>query len=305
MKKLILIVFGALFMASCAKEPQLALNLEKGKDYKLSQLIDVTVIQEFGGEQMEIVITVMGGMNYHVVDIQDDAYQIEASYDSLGLKSVLPIATMEFSSEEENKEHMVSKILGAMRHKTFNIKMGRDGKIIEVSNINEMFSTVFKEFPELDASQVDQLTTQLNQSYGSDAFKGNMEMAVSVFPDTSVNVGDSWEVKTELNSASLKADVVTVYTLKEILDGNFILEGKSKISSNEDGQVDIDGVNMSYDLDGEMTSNITIDGKSGWILDAKINQEVKGTTTMAPNEELPEGLSMPVNMKIEMQVKGS
>jgi hypothetical protein len=58
-----------------------------------------------------------------------------------------------------------------------------------------------------------------------------------------------------------------------------------------------------YDLSGAMKSEIVLDKATGWVIEAKINQELQGTVYIKKNEKLPDGLTIPMVMKNSMLYK--
>ncbi len=83
---------------------------------------------------------------------------------------------------------------------SFNVKMAKNGKILEVHNIESMIESLFEGFSYIPDNQLLKYKAQLNKAYGAEAYKGNIEMVTAIFPDNSVNKGDKWKIKTNLES---------------------------------------------------------------------------------------------------------
>jgi hypothetical protein len=52
-----------------------------------------------------------------------------------------------------------------------------------------------------------------------------------------------------------------------------------------------------------MKSEIVLDKATGWVIEAKINQEMQGKVYIKKNEKLPDGLTIPMVMKNSMLYK--
>ncbi len=294
-------LFIILFSAE-AKKVDLKLKLETGKEYRQKMVSESNIIQEISGQKMDMVMSITGEMLFKVNDYQNGVYDMDVNYERLAMSIKMPQMTMEFSSEKEDENDVLSKILASMKGKVFNIKMTDKGKVTEVNNIETIYESAFDNLPQITEQQIAQIREQIARAYGKDAFKGSIEMAIAVFPDKKVKKGESWEVDTELKSG-MQADVTTTYTLVEIHPDYFLIKGDSKIvTADKDAYVKMNGMPMRYDLSGTMASVIRIGSDTGWIVEAEIKQDIGGDAYIKENEKLPDGMVIPMVMKTTMTV---
>ncbi|PIQ28415.1 MAG: hypothetical protein COW63_14850, partial [Bacteroidetes bacterium CG18_big_fil_WC_8_21_14_2_50_41_14] len=87
----------------------------------------------------------------------------------------LPQGKMEFSSEKNDEQDIFSTLLSKMIGNTFNVKMAKNGKILEVKNIESRIESLFEDFTHIPENQLAQLKAQMTKAYGAEAFKGNIE----------------------------------------------------------------------------------------------------------------------------------
>ena len=301
MKKIINLILAAIIFASChAQQTELGLNLELGKEYR--QLTDskATIIQDINGQKMDMVMTIVGSMSYLVKNVIEGDYEMEVKYESLSMSMQLPQGTMEFSSEKNDEQDIFSTILAEMKNKPFQIKMTKSGKIKEVRDIELLFESAFGKFSQIPENQMAQIKTQWMKSYGEEAFKGNIEMVTAIYPDKPVNKGDSWVIKTKLESG-MSADLTATYSYAENNSDYYLIVGDSKIATiDKDAYVESNGMPMKYDLTGNMSSEIKVDKVSGWIIEAKIKQDIQGDVYIKGNPQMPEGMKIPMVMKNDM-----
>lgn len=178
----------------------------------------------------------------------------------------------------------------------------KNGKVKEVSGIEKLFSGIFEKFPQLPEAQKEQLKQQLDKAYGENAFKGNIEMVTAIFPDHPVEKGDKWKINTELESG-MAIDMETNYEYQGNEGANYLIRGESVLKTQDkDAYVEANGMPLKYDMEGVMTSDIRIDKESGWIVEAKINQEIKGDAHIKDNPQIPGGMTIPMTMVNEMEI---
>ncbi len=277
MKKIITLLFLLVFTTfAYAQAYELSLNLKKGEKYDQLVSSQMQISQKISGQEIDINLAVDGLMSYRVLSEDKSAYTMEVIYKSMGMKMIMPQMTMDFNSTDEGKEDQFSKMLRAITNQPFEVKMAKNGKVLEVNNLEEIFNSSLSQFENMSAAQMDQMKSQLSQSYGTDAFKGNIEMVTAIFPDKKVEIGESWKSNTQLKSG-FKAGINTTYTLQEKNEGYYLITGDAEIATEDTEELtQMNGMSMKFDLDGKMISNIKVDSETGWIIESVIRQNIGG-----------------------------
>lgn len=285
-----------------AEKTNLALNLEKGKVYKQVTNSKSTITQDFNGQKVNMVMTVKGKISYKVVSVNPSDYDFEVEYESLGMIMELPQGKMEFSSDKNDEKDILSSLLSKLTGKTFNIKMAKNGKVLEVNNFESQLESLFDDFTHIPEAELVQIKKQLTKAYGADSFKGGIEMVTAIFPDNPVNKGDKWIIKTKLESG-MGALMTTEYEFNELGSDYAIIKGNSVIKTEDkDAYIESNGIPMKYDLTGSMISDIKVDKETGWIIEATVNQEIKGDAYIKEMPQMPNGMKIPMVMKTETTI---
>lgn len=303
MKKIITLLITLVIVTSCqGQKEKLELNLTKGETYNQKITSNTSIVQTINGQQVNIGMSLNATMAYKITDIRNTVYDMEVRYESLTMKMGLPNGDMEFSSEKNDENDIFSTMLGTIKNKPFLVKMTKTGKVNEVKKIDAVFGHMFDKFPNLNDAQKEQIQAQIMQAYGEKAFKGNIEMCTAIFTDSPVAKGDKWTITTQLESG-MSAKMETVYELKEITDNYYRIYGNSKIeTADKDAYIESNGMPLKYDMKGTMTSDIMIDKKTRWTLNAKINQSIKGTAHVKDNPQIPGGMTIPMIMNNELTI---
>lgn len=301
MKKALNVLIGLfLFTSIYAQKEKLELNLLKGGIYKQKITSIMTINQTVNGQLINMDITINGSTTYKVIEIQNTVFEMEVRYESLTMKMGLPNGVMEFNSEKNDETDIFSTILNSMINKPFLVKMTNKGKVNEVKNLELIFSNMFEKFPQLSDAQKEQIKNQLLQAYGEKAFKGNIEMFSAIFPNSPVSKGDKWTIKTQLESG-MAGKMNAIYILKEINDSHYLISGEAKIeTADKEAYIESNGMPLKYNLNGTMNSEIKIDKKSGWIINAVIKQSIKGTAYVKDNPKVPGGMEIPMTLTNQM-----
>lgn len=282
--------------ATHAQTMELCLNLKEGREYQQNSESSMTIVQDLGEQTMEIFMIVKGKMTYKVTGVGEKEYEMNVKYESVSLSMEMPQGKVEFSSEQPGEDDIFSQILSEMVGKPFQVSMTRTGRVKEVKNIDKMIESIFKNFKGLSAAEVKQFKAQLMKAYGEKAFRGSIEMVTAIYPDKPVSIGESWIVKTKLESGML-VDLKTNYTLEANEADHNLIRGVSEIETlDKDSYIEVDGVAVRYDLKGEMHSEIKVNKSTGWIVEAKISQHISGSASLKDSPQFPGGMDIPMSI---------
>lgn len=305
MKKLFTLLFLLTFsVAVFAQKGGLSLNLQKDQVYKQTTTSRGTIEQNFNGQKLNMVMIMNGTMSYRVKTVNPTGYNMEVSFDNLSMSMQMPQGAVEFNSEKNDPNDIFSTVLSAMKNKPFRVVMSKSGKITEIHDVDAMWSNAINQFSQLSDAQKAQIKAQIMKSYGEEAMKGSIESATAIYPEKPVNKGDKWTVSTKLE-AGMSANMNTDFQYAENAADHALIKGTSTIATaDKDAYVDTNGMPMKYDMTGSQVSEIKVDKKSGWILEAKINQNMKGDAHIKDNPQLPGGMTIPMVIATEMTISG-
>jgi len=305
MKKIFNTLLLFIALTACqGKKIDMALHLEKGKEYSQNHNSQATVVQDINGLQMNVLMLIKGGMSCVVVAVNPHDYDLEVKYTNLSMTMELPSqGKIEFSSNDAHEQDIFSTLLSKMIGKTFNVTMAKNGKILEVKNIESLIESLFEEYTtHIPEEQLAQIKEQITKAYGAEAFKGNIEMTSAIFPDKPVNKGDTWTITTNLQSG-IAALITTEYELADFDSTYAIITGNSVIKT-EDTDIEANDMPVKYDVTGSMISEIKINKETGWIVEANIKQEIKGDAYVQGNSQLPNGIKIPMIMETTTTITG-
>lgn len=297
MKKLTLLLSILFcFLLVQAKKADLVLNLEVGNTYYTKSVTAGTINQEVMGQSIKIDMEVTAEMSFAVTGKSDEAFDLDVTYTSMVMDMKMPQANMTFSSKTPDAQDPLSGMLSKMTEQAFQLKLSNKGEVLEVKNLDVLMNSAIGAIGDLPEAQKQQLQKQLSDSYGMGAFKGNIGTMLSIFPDHKVKVGDSWNSSLNLESG-MTLNVDMTYTYKGEEGGYYLIAGEGAMSTPENGSsIEANGMQMSFEMKGDMTSDLKIDKKTGWVMSGTTKQSFEGKISMAGNDQMPEGMEIPMSM---------
>lgn len=301
MKKLFLGLTAIAMIASCSsKQTQLELNLTKGATYTQNLAINSDIEQEMMGQKMQMQMNMSADINFLVKDLQNDVYEMTTEYNNMSITVSSAMGNITISSDDTDKSNPMAVAVNNIVHKPFTVFMKKDGSIQSVSGISDIMASMFAGLDSLTDMEKQQLTAQLKDSWGDEAFKNNFDMTSSIYPTSGkAAINTPWKRDMSIKSVvNINSDIE--YTLTETTaDYNHII-GKGTISSNID--TSLSGTPAKIAMNGDLELDIKIDPTTGWITTTTIKQNIGGDIKISADGQ---DMSIPINTKSTITMTGS
>jgi len=252
------------------------LNLETGKKFQTSMVMDQEIETTSMGQQMNISQTM--GFDFDLEVTEKNAqgnYVLKNTYKRVFMKQSMPgmggMGDTELDTQDPSKNKgmmatTMAEVFNKFIGKSFDTEHQPNGKIVRTT-LNELMT-------EISGEAGGQMQDYSNYSVA--------------FPDKPVKIGESWESETKQNTEGIEMVTKTKYTLKGIKDGVAEVELDGTIGSNEiAGESGTTGK-----ITGTQKGTSYIDLKTGWVKETKMNQDL--------NMEIDQ-----MGMKMPMKVKGT
>ncbi len=302
---LLLFTLFFLFTACTSERKEYQLKLNKGKVYLQDAVHTVNTSYSLEGYDVNILTSTLEKASFKVLEEYDSYYDMEVRYHSLTMRVLREGVLHEFSSSrKDDPDDIYSSILRNMIDKPFHIKMSKKGKILEVKKIDGLFQHMLDDFPYLLQEERKEITNDIIQAFGESAFKKNAEMGTYIYPDKPVQEGDKWKIQINIKSL-IDAEIDTEYELTRVFPAHLELSGKSSLNLVHDkSYAEVQGMLVKYEMEGELSSELKVDLKTGWTVEAKVQQNMKGKAYVKANETLPSGATIPMDIKSKSVISG-
>jgi Family of unknown function (DUF6263) len=248
----------------------LKFNLEKGKGYNYEIVWDMAT-KAMGNETK---ISLLGNYSMQVTEDDGHVKSMTGTYESFKMnikmgEMVIDVDTDKPSpvlTEEELKTNplgMIGRMFAGIKGKSFTMKVDEEGKVLEVNGFEKIVTGMIDSIGAPEEARA-QIQASLKDQFNDDMIKDQFAQAFTIFPNKEVKVGDTWQ-KTVSVRGKTPSNFITDYTVKAIDGDHVTLDSKTKITSGS-GEMD---------LSGNQTGTLLVDSKSGLVIDASFNQDIK------------------------------
>ncbi|MBK0378177.1 DUF6263 family protein [Mucilaginibacter segetis] len=280
-----------------SQKTKLKLDLKMDSVYVLNNTVDMTIDQEINGTN-QIVSTKISAQTIHkVVAINDTLYTLEVKYTDMRMNMKIGDKEIKYSSTDKDGNPFAI-VLAAMLNKPFTIIMSNTGRIIDVKNTDNLFSTMFDLQAQLTEAQKASIKSQMQKSFGEKTIKGNFQEEFVVFPEKKISLHDSWLTAIAMETSGVSINTQITYSLEDITPNEYVINGSAKIVSGKDSGYKVsNGLEMRFiNMAGTMTAKVKIDKHTGWITESTITKHLSGTADIKDSPQIPGGLSYPITI---------
>jgi len=298
--------------SNAAEKIDLKLRLKQGQKYGMQTIIDQKISQTIQEQEQNIRQMIATGMDFEVLAVDDNGVaSVKTTYQTIHVKISGPMGVIEYDSTKPDAPadannpvaQMMGQMYASMVGRSLVMKVNPRGKVVEVKGFKEMMQRMVEKMCGDDDAEKRKMKEFMKNFLSEDRVKimgSNMMMA---FPARPVGIGDSWADK-ESMSIGFPIEIANTYTLKERKNGVAIVDVSSKMDFGEkDAPIDTGPVKINMEMTGRVRGTSQIDEASGWMIRSKMKMQLSGEIKIIPNEQMPEGMTVPMTIDSVITVK--
>lgn len=292
----------ALAFAPAAKKMDLNFKLEKGKTYHQTIDMNSTTKQTIQGQEQTVKQAVSSKMSMELKseDPAGDTYTL--TYENINMQVEQGPNVQTYNSDTAALETVdpMSRIFTGITGEKFDATFTKKGKVKKVSGLEGIISDATSGM----GPQGQAIASQLSSSFGDDGLAKNLETLTAIMPEKAVKVGDTW-TNEQFTSSGLPLILKNTFTLKGVKDkvATIAVDGTLSIDP-ANASTQIQGMDATYFMDGTRSGTIRMEVETGWVKSATFKDDIAGSITLAANAQMPEGLTIPIEMKTTTTVGG-
>ncbi len=278
----------------------LKLNLKKGQKFGLKMVSDQKISQTMMGQQQKMNRMIAMGFSFEVLAVDADGnISIKTTYQTIHIKMEGPMGVMEYDStrpEEAGAANPMSAMYKAMLGQSFVMKLSPKGGVLDIKGMDEMIAKMIDKMATNEAMK--QQAREMTKNFiNEDKMKEMSGTMVAALPQKPVGIGEAWTNKISI-PAGFPMEIDITNTLTDHKDGMITIQTNAKIETGDQPKpIEMGPMKMTMKMKGAQKGTIQIDEATGWIVRSKTDVNFTGEMKMEPNEQMPQGMTIPVTVE--------
>lgn len=273
-----------------------------GESFSLQTELEQVIEQDVMGQKQ--VINQNMGFDYRFdvesVDKKGNA-KVKVTYLDVRLNTTTPMGNVNYDSQQAPDSIPMNLIpFAELVGRGYSYDVDPLGNVSTVYGVSELLDSILA--PLTDPFMRNAMETTLRQQFSEEKIRADMEGLSAFYTEKSVKVGDEWD-KTSETMTMAPVELKHHLVLKDLDKQRAILGVNTEIATRSGSKpVQLPQGEVSYDLKGTQSGELTMDIKSGWQLGSTITQNISGEVTM-DNPQLPEPMKWPITIKTKITNK--
>jgi len=250
----------------------LKFNLEKGKGYEYEMVWDLN--QEVMNQGIKMDVT--AGYSMDIIEDDGKIKTLSAVYNDfkmnmqvmgieINIDTNKPSPDVDMEDAKSNPSALMNKLLSSIKGKKFNMKVNEQGEVMEVTGFEQIAKDMVDSLG-MPEEYKEKMEATAKDQFNGDDIKKQFSQMFYIFPNKDVKVGDSWKTN-YATGGKMPAKYNNTYTVKEIEGDIVTLDAKTTIETE----------NETIKLDGNQTGKLLVDSKTGLVVNADFEQDIKAS----------------------------
>ena len=284
-------------MQAEAKKVKLFYQLKAGDQFKYEKSVSQDIVQEMMGQAQntKAFTSLTYGFNVKEVAVNGDM-TMDVALVGFAMSSSNPMGEMKYSSVTDTVVPDFAKSMVVTMNEVYTFILSPLGKISDVKAPDGIVEKVNKVLESLGGVQMQIASGAAAIAAGADGFRQTLEGMIMTFPEEGAQVKTPWEAESKTN-LMIAFKTKTKYELvKSSKDSNEI-KVTAQISQDPDSPpMEIQGMNITYELLGANDGNMFLDPMTGFINNSEITTSISGTISI-DSPQLPSPMSIPMTIR--------
>jgi len=283
------------------KDIKLQYLFKVGDQYALTQTTKQTIKQSIpamGDVTVEVAAESVLAMK--VATLTPTGAKIDAHYEKMSINTKLPMGQGDMAIDSDGTEdNAQNKVVKSMMNKMFSFTITKQGVIEKVEGLNNLFSDF--ESLGLDDATINAFKEQFEQSMNETSMKATLAQSLITYSDKKVKPGDTWSTTTSGQVLSVPTQIAQTWRLKGTEATKATVQADGAVASTDKDKVMSlpNGIKSKLAANGKQTLIASVNPKTGWPTDIKVNSEVKGIMTLLAGGMIPADMDVPIETVAE------
>jgi hypothetical protein len=260
------------------KEYKLRLNPEAGSKYYFTITSGSEFRMEVDGKKVDRQNKSTVGVSYAIDKDSIGNFRLSMVYDKIHFYSKNKDGETDLDADDSTGLDPVEKLMGILKGATIQSVVSPRGDIQSIKGYDELKDKLLASFNPNDRYTRAIAEKQWEERIKEGLIKKNMEQLFKIFPDSTVHVGDKWQLSS-VQKDEINLNIRNAYILKDIHNGIALISSEGVITS-DDASGSTMGYEFTADIKGKQEGEFEMETATGMLLSSKISSDIEGEMSM-------------------------
>lgn len=251
---------------------------------------------EANGKKISTISKTDVGLIYAMVKDSTGNVQLTITYDSVHVYSKKNDIEKDMDAATgQNAIDPVERLLGNVLGAKMYITLSSKGKLLTINGNEELRNKLLQQMNFKDAYTQKTIQQQFSQLMGESFVKSNLEQTISLLPDSTIYIGDTWQT-TSTQSGEMTMKLLNEYTL-DALDNGIAKVNVASTIQTDSSTNKIMGYDVASNLKGKQKGIFEINASTGMVINSNTNTTIDGSIQIM-------GREIPIKITSEKKLVG-
>ncbi len=282
-------------MQAEAKKVKLEYKLKAGDQFKYERSVTQDIVQEMMGQAQNTTAKTAMTYDFKVTEVTTTGdFVINVAMVAFLMETNSPVGEMKYNSATDTVVPDFAKSMAVMMNETYTMTLSPMGKISNAKVPEGLTEKVNKMLEGLGDQQMQISASAMGAS--AEGFQKMMEGFIIAMPEGGAALKEPWEVESKVNQV-VSLNTKTKYELLSSGKETNEIKVSSQITQDPDAPpMEIQGMNITYDLLGANDGTISLSAPTGLILSSQVTTSISGTISIE-SPQLPSPMSIPMTIR--------
>lgn len=280
-----------------AKKVKLQYQLKAGDQFTYAYSISQEIAQEVMGQSIVYTVENCYVYDFKVKEVNTDgAYRLSGTLLEYAINSVTPQGDMKYNSATDTEIPDYAKMTGLTLNETYYFTLSQLGKISDVEVPAGVAEKIVKAMEGMVDATGQAMAAAGNNAGTAEGFTKSIEGFFTGFPEEPVKAKDTWSFEYKLDQMVV-FNTATEYTfVGSNKTANEIKVVSQITQADPSAGMEVQGMNMTYQLSGARDGKLLLDPVSGMINSSEGITLISGVMSVE-SSQLPAPMTIPMNVK--------
>ncbi|MBN2165775.1 MAG: hypothetical protein JW717_05810 [Marinilabiliaceae bacterium] len=216
---------------------------------------------------------------FKVIESSKNDFLLKSYFKNIHLVNLTSDGTFEYMPQNASQFDLLSSIMANIINQPFSIRLSKQGKVIEIKDLEKVIKSSIKNLPENMTSQFEEMFTRW---YGSNIISRNLEIITTPLPLKTDTNNSNWTIKQSLMSIP-NEELNIMYEITNNDSNTYNIKGNCTIDKEK---TETEDSNIKVISNATFSLNASYKKSTKWFINGEVTEHIKGKLKITDIDEI-------------------